>query len=67
MIGTVRFYNSLKGFGFISPDGGGNDVFVHVSAIETAGLQSLSTGERIRYSTMADRQGRHAACDLQLI
>lgn len=65
--GTVRFYNAGKGFGFIAPEGGGSDVFVHVSAIETAGLESLNAGERLRYSTIADRQGRHAASDIQRI
>jgi cold shock protein len=64
VVGTVKFYNSGKGFGFISPDGGGTDVFVHVSAVESAGLETLLIGERVRYSTKADRQGRYAACEL---
>lgn len=63
--GTVRFYNSVKGFGFIAPEGGGNDVFVHVSAIESAGLQTLTTGQRVRYKVVADREGRQAASDIE--
>lgn len=65
MLGTVKFYSSMKGFGFISPDGGGADVFVHVSAIEKAGLAALNSGDRIAYNCIADRQGRHAAADLR--
>ncbi|HEY0147785.1 MAG TPA: cold shock domain-containing protein [Allosphingosinicella sp.] len=65
--GTVRFYNSEKGFGFISPDGGGSEVFVHVSAIEDAGLADLRCGDRIRYTPKADREGRCAASELRKI
>lgn len=64
MTGTVRFFDIRRGFGFIAPDGGGTDVFVHVSAVETAGLEALLMGERVSYGTKADRQGRSAACNL---
>ena len=66
MLGIVRFYDRTRGFGFIAPEDGGGDVFVHVSAVERAGLQDLSSGARISYSTIADRQGRHAAAELRL-
>jgi|GEM_PF-1730526 len=65
--GIVRFYNPDKGFGFISPDGGGSEVFVHVSAVESAGLDALHTGERLRYTPFADRQGRHAASGIERV
>jgi CspA family cold shock protein len=64
--GTVKFYNIEKGFGFIAPDTGGPDVFVHVSAIEVAGLASLQPGDRLLYTPRADREGRCAASMLQL-
>jgi len=63
--GRVKFYNSEKGFGFISPDGGGADVFVHVSAVERAGLLALISGEHILYTGGADREGRFAAAELR--
>jgi CspA family cold shock protein len=62
--GTVRFYNQEKGYGFISPDSGGAEVFVHVSTVELAGLASLQPGDRVRYETIADREGRNAAVGL---
>ena len=62
--GTVKFFSMEKGFGFISPEEGGADLFVHVSAVELAGLGTLSPGERIRYTPAADRRGRYAATDL---
>jgi CspA family cold shock protein len=54
--GTVKFFNSQKGYGFISPDSGGNDVFVHISALERAGIDSLSEGQKVTYDTEPDRR-----------
>lgn len=56
--GTVKFYNEEKGFGFIKPDGGGADVFVHVSAIERSGLGPLTQGARISFETEPDKRGK---------
>jgi cold shock protein len=58
--GTVKFFNATKGFGFISPEGGGKDVFVHVSAVERAGLHSLSEGQRVSFDTEQDQRGAKA-------
>lgn len=63
--GTVRFYNRDKGFGFILPDDGGSEVFVHVSSIELAGLETLRTGDRVCFQTRVNREGRNAAVDLR--
>ena len=59
-IGTVKFFNASKGFGFVSPEGGGKDVFVHASAVEAAGMGSLSEGQRISFETQADAKGSKA-------
>jgi CspA family cold shock protein len=59
-IGTVKFFNSGKGFGFVTPEGGGKDVFVHVSAVEAAGMSSLSEGQRISFETQPDAKGSKA-------
>jgi len=53
-IGTVKFYNSGKGFGFVAPEGGGKDVFVHVSAVEAAGMTVLAEGQRISFDSQSD-------------
>lgn len=58
--GTVKFFNATKGFGFISPDGGGKDVFVHVSAVERAGLRGLVDGQKIRFDVEPDARGPKA-------
>ena len=58
--GTVKFFNATKGFGFISPEGGGKDVFVHISAVERAGLRSLNEGQRVSFDTEADARGAKA-------
>jgi cold shock protein len=59
--GTVKFFNNQKGYGFISPDKGGNDVFVHISALERAGLSSLSEGQKVSYDSQQDpRTGKPA-------
>ena len=61
--GTVKFYNSQKGFGFIQPDDGGNDVFVHISAVERAGLGTLREGQKISYEIVADRRSGKSSAD----
>jgi cold shock protein len=55
--GTVKFFNATKGFGFIAPDGGGKDVFVHATAVEQAGMRSLTEGQRVNFNTEADARG----------
>ena len=59
-IGTVKFFNSGKGFGFVAPEGGGKDVFVHVSAVEAAGMSVLAEGQRISFDTQSDAKGAKA-------
>ena len=64
--GTVKWFNGAKGFGFIQPDAGGPDVFVHISAVERAGLRSLDEGQKITYELEKDqRSGKTAAGQLQ--
>ncbi|GAA0614373.1 cold-shock protein [Paenochrobactrum glaciei] len=64
--GTVKWFNSTKGFGFIQPDNGGADVFVHISAVERSGLQSLTEGQTISFDTERDnRSGKTSASNLQ--
>ena len=66
--GTVKFFNAQKGFGFISPEGGGKDVFVHVSAVEAAGMRSLNEGQKVSFDVEADRRsGKSAAANLQAL
>ena len=57
-VGTVKFYNGDKGYGFISPDDGGKDVFVHVTALEQSGINGLSEGIRISFETEPDKRGK---------
>ena len=65
-IGTVKWFNGQKGFGFIQPDEGGNDVFVHISAVERAGMASLHEGQKIGYEMERDsRSGKMSAAQLQ--
>lgn len=59
-IGTVKFFNSAKGFGFIAPEDGGKDVFVHSSAVEVAGMRVLSEGQRVSFEVQADAKGPKA-------
>ena len=61
MQGTVKFFNETKGFGFITPDGGGNDAFVHISAVERAGMRTLLKDQRVSYELEEDRRGRASA------
>jgi CspA family cold shock protein len=58
LTGTVKFFNTTKGFGFITPDGGGKDVFVHISAIEASGLRTLVDGQKVTFDTEPDRMGK---------
>ena len=65
--GTVKFYNDQKGFGFIQPDGSGKDVFVHATALERAGLRSLSEGQKVSFDTQEDRRtGKTAVANIQM-
>jgi CspA family cold shock protein len=64
--GTVKFYNSQKGFGFIQPETGGPDVFVHASALEAAGIYSLSEGQKVSFETISDR-GKTKAASLEVV
>ena len=64
-IGTVKFFNTTKGFGFISPEGGGKDVFVHISALERAGLSTLNEGATVDYEIVSDR-GKESAGNLKV-
>lgn len=67
-IGTVKFFNQSKGYGFIAPDDGGNDVFVHISAVERAGMHSLTEGQKIGFDVVQDkRSGKNAADNLQAV
>ena len=58
--GTVKFFNSAKGFGFIAPEGGGKDVFVHATAVEAAGMRSLNEGQRVSFDIQPDARGAKA-------
>ena len=66
--GTVKFFNAQKGFGFIVQDGGGPDVFVHISAVERAGMSNLNEGQKLSFDVQADpRSGKSAAANLQAV
>ncbi len=66
-LGTVKWFNATKGFGFIAPEGGDADVFVHISALERAGISSLSDGQKVTYELERDRKnGKMSATSLQL-
>jgi cold shock protein len=64
-IGTVKWFNQTKGYGFIQPDTGGKDVFVHISAVEKAGLNDLREGDKVNYDIISDR-GKESAGNLQV-
>ncbi len=63
--GTVKFFNESKGYGFIAPDEGGNDAFVHITAVERAGLRTLQQNQRVTYELEEDRRGKMSAVNLQ--
>ncbi len=65
--GIVKWFNTTKGFGFIAPDDGGNDVFVHISAVEAAGMTGLADNQKISYDMIEGRDGRSSAGDLKLL
>jgi CspA family cold shock protein len=65
--GTVKWFNTTKGYGFIAPDDGGKDIFVHVSAVERAGLKSLNDNQKVSYELQSGRDGRSSASDLKLL
>ncbi len=64
--GTVKWFNSTKGFGFIEPESGGRDVFVHISAVERAGLSGLSDAQKVTYDVESGRDGRESAINIAL-
>ena len=64
--GTVKWFNSTKGFGLTAPDGGGNDVFVHISAVERAGLTGLADNQKVTFDIEPGRDGRESAANLAL-
>lgn len=63
--GTVKFFNESKGYGFIAPDGGGNDAFVHMTAVERAGMRSLRENQRVSYDLEQDKRGKMSAVNLK--
>jgi CspA family cold shock protein len=64
--GTVKWFNTTKGYGFIAPDDGGKDVFVHITALEKAGLRSLNDGQRVGYNLVTNK-GKESAAELKLL
>ncbi len=65
--GTVKWFNPAKGFGFIEPEDGSKDAFVHISAVERAGLSSLNEGQKVSYDLESGRDGKSAAANLKII
>ena len=63
--GTVKFFNTTKGYGFIQPDDGGQDAFVHISAVERAGMRTLNQDQKVSYELEQDRRGKTSAVNLQ--
>ncbi|MBK5265411.1 cold-shock protein [Rhizorhapis sp. SPR117] len=64
-IGTVKFFNADKGYGFIAPEDGGTDAFVHITAVEAAGMRTLDKDQRVSYELQQDKRGKMAAVNLQ--
>ena len=62
--GTVKFFNADKGYGFIAPEDGGNDAFVHISAVERAGMRTLDKDQRVNYELETDNRAKTSACNL---
>ncbi|MBY6068769.1 cold-shock protein [Leisingera aquaemixtae] len=65
--GTVKWFNTTKGYGFIAPEDGGKDVFVHISAVERSGLTGLADNQKVTYELRAGRDGRESAVDIALV
>ena len=65
--GTVKWFNTTKGYGFIAPEDGGKDVFVHISAVERSGLTGLKDDQKVSYELQAGRDGHESATDLELL
>lgn len=65
--GTVKFFNATKGFGFISPDSGGKDAFVHISAVQRSGLEGLYENDKVEYDLESGRDGKESAVNLKLL
>ena len=65
--GTVKFFNEGKGYGFIAPEGGGQDAFVHISAVERAGMRTLSQNQKVSYDLEEDQRGKTKAVNLQTV
>ena len=65
--GTVKWFNSTKGYGFITPDDGSKDAFVHISAVEASGMQSLNEGQKVEYELVEGRNGKMAAQSLKIV
>ncbi|WP_136686129.1 cold-shock protein [Falsirhodobacter xinxiangensis] len=65
--GTIKWFNTEKGYGFIQPDAGGADVFVHISAVERAGVRELADGQKISFDLETGRNGKSSAVDLRLL
>jgi CspA family cold shock protein len=65
--GTVKWFNATKGYGFIQPEGGGPDAFVHISAVEAAGLRTLNEGQRVQYELVQGQRGKSSAENLKLV
>ncbi len=66
-VGTVKFFNSTKGYGFIEPEDGSNDAFVHISAVERAGLTTLNEGQKVSYELQPGKNGKSSAEDLSIV
>lgn len=64
-VGTVKFFNAAKGYGFIAPEGGGGDAFVHISAVERAGMATLDKDQRVKYELETDNRGKTSAVNLE--